>query len=412
MTDRPTEPEPISDNAPLVIAVLSDLHAYDRIGDDETMEPSHLCTNSTELAPGKHPIKGLLALIDEKHLRADLLLCPGDLGDKARPSGIEYGWTALHEIGEKLGAKLVAATVGNHDIDSRFTYCDHDPKGYLQSLQPPFPLPNEGKNDQYWARGFTIEEQEHYRLVVVNSCAFHGGNESELSHGRFSDRTRDKLRALLDGMKNPKPINLLLCHHHPHKQAEINLGDYDEMAGGQLLLELLGSGRYGDWLVIHGHKHHPKITYAAGTTISTPVVFSAASLCAKLQSEISNRTRNQFHILKLPYSEFPRMGFVGTFESWDWLTGMGWQRAGQTGMGLPGFGGFGFRGIRQPLIQKIVSAVGSGFLTWDALRATVPELDFLLPDDRSIIFDFIKVNHQIQVQFGDDGRPLQVGKSL
>ena len=47
-------------------------------------------------------IGGLLKLIRDEKLKADVLLCPGDIGDKADPAGIEYGWKALHRVAEAL----------------------------------------------------------------------------------------------------------------------------------------------------------------------------------------------------------------------------------------------------------------------------------------------------------------------
>ena len=103
----------------LSIAVMSDLHAYDEA---EGQQPSHLKTTDPEDQPEKHPISGLLHLIQKTPLEADLLLCGGDFGDKARPAGIQYAWAKCHEVGCALRCQLLAATTGNHDVDSRYKY--------------------------------------------------------------------------------------------------------------------------------------------------------------------------------------------------------------------------------------------------------------------------------------------------
>src|SRR5439155_7955565 len=120
-------------------AVVSDLHAYDRVDGEP---PSHFCTLDPEDQPGKHPLAGLEQLIVTQGLRADLLLCAGDIGDKANPGGVRSAWNWLVRLSQKFGASMLA-TPGNHDVDSRFIYNQYDAKGVLQSLSPPFPFPAE-----------------------------------------------------------------------------------------------------------------------------------------------------------------------------------------------------------------------------------------------------------------------------
>lgn len=393
------------------IAIVSDLHAYDQLGANDKTAPSYLWINNPENIPLRNPVKGLIELIRREHVTADLILCPGDLGDKARPAGIEYGWKAVHDIGKELGATYIAGTVGNHDIDSRYGYSDHDPKGYLQTLDPPFPLPTELDNDHFWSRNFVAIENSQYRLIVLNSCAFHGGKESEAHHGRVSERTREQIRHYLE-RSTIRPINMLLCHHHPHKQTELDLENYDEMAGGQILLELLGSSASGEWLIIHGHKHHPKISYASGTTASTPVVFSAGSLSATLYPSMASRTRNQFYIISLPYSKYDKYGLIGTFDSWDWVIGFGWQRANFCNGSLPGHGGFGFRGKMSQLLSKIDDVITSGYMAWDEFVNKVPEVEYLLPDDFVSLLKIHLPRRGIEVLCASDGHPLQIGRHV
>src|SRR4051812_1281571 len=79
-------------SASITVAVLSDLHAYESAGESA---PSHLRITDPESEPGKHPIAGLRALIAAESLRADLILCPGDLGDKAHLASLQYAWHAV-----------------------------------------------------------------------------------------------------------------------------------------------------------------------------------------------------------------------------------------------------------------------------------------------------------------------------
>jgi metallophosphoesterase superfamily enzyme len=389
------------------IAVASDLHAFVELAENQKRPPSHLAVSGNDSQPGHQPIAGLISIIQELHLDADLLLCPGDLGHKARPEAIKYAWEQLHRIKEGLGAKLLVASTGNHDVDSRYEFNNPDPLQILKDLKPSYPLPEENLNDKYWARDFVLVQDHQYRLVVLNSSAHHGKREHEENHGSITATALQLLKLKLE-QSDPKLINILLCHHHPQPHSELKLGQADMMDDGQLLLDLLGSGRYGRWLVIHGHKHHPKVTYAAGGCCS-PVVFGAGSLCAELYLELQTGTRNQFHLITLNTAEMAKHGLVGRIESWIWAVGIGWEPAPE-GSGLPRECGFGFRGDLTLLAHLVNSKIPAppAKLEWRGLTLEVPELRFLLPQDYRVLKERLK---ELGVGIEEmDGLPYEVGK--
>ena len=204
-----------------------------------------------------------------------------------------------------------------------------------------------------------------------------------------------------------------MCHHHPQQHADLQFGDqdaYDVMKNGQLLLDLLGSGEYGQWLVIHGHKHHPRICYASGGT-TAPIIFSAGSLCAELYLELQTRARNQFYVITFPYGDYDRTGFVGTFQAWDWASGVGWIPAGQRS-GLPARGGFGYRGDIRRLARSIAHVVnGAGAdhaASWQLVVEGNPEVQFLLPVDFGALRRELDATYQLAI-FELDGQPKQIG---
>ena len=83
----------------LRLAVASDLHAHS----NHAQSPSHLNASAPEDFATQHPIVGLLELIKRDSLTATALLCPGDLGHQADPSGIRYAWSALDRVASALG---------------------------------------------------------------------------------------------------------------------------------------------------------------------------------------------------------------------------------------------------------------------------------------------------------------------
>jgi hypothetical protein len=72
---------------------------------------------------------------------------------------------------------------------------------------------------------------------------------------------------------------------------------------GQFLLDLLAYDSNGDWVVLHGHKHCPKISYAAGG-VTSPIVFSCGSIGAKLYPELNGNVRNQWYLLEFSSPSF------------------------------------------------------------------------------------------------------------
>jgi len=401
---------PEDESGSLTVAVMSDLHAYDN--DEPDNAPSHYCIRDPFDDPGKSPIAGLTRLIESEHLSAEVLLCPGDIADKANPLAIQHAWKAIHQIGQSLRTGQIVATSGNHDVDSRFKHNDFDARGVLQALEPPYPFPDENLNDRYWSRHFVLTSGHCYRVPTVNSSAFHGEGQYsetklyEFERGRVSQRTLAAIRRELE-RSAPALVNILLCHHHPHPHSELRLAESDLMAGGRELLELLGSGRYGDWIVVHGHKHHPKLENAAGGA-SAPVVFAAGSLCATLYRELQTRARNQFYMLAFPYSEYRLHGFVGRFRAWDWAVGNGWLPATE-GSGLPAHGGFGWRGKPSVLARQIASAAADSPTPWSVIRAMVPSVDFLLPQDLDDVRIVLGRDHRLKV-IPEVGTPIEIAR--
>lgn len=389
----------------LKIAVASDLHAYHHGGGEPTQ--SHLKVLGASDSAGGDPLCHLAELISSQKLRADLLLSPGDLGNKASTEGIAYAWKALHEVGQQLKAHLVTAASGNHDLDSRHHGFSADPTETLQRLVPPYPLPEENDNDKYWARKFVVKQTEQYRLVILNSAAYHGGKPEEIDHGRISQFTINRLEKELSAHPVP-PVNIVLCHHHPHQFPEIFQDDdtYDVMKNGQQLLNLLGNGRHGNWIVIHGHKHHARVAYSQGNN-SSPFVMAAGSFSAVIYPQLQAQARNQFYVLELPLDN--PLGLVGTIRAWDW-TPAGWIPAMHKGSGLPAVCKFGCRDSANNLARRINQALGTHSAEdWSAIVHVVPEVEFLLPGDFNTLLNVLERQYNIKVEC-DNGTPRELGR--
>src|SRR5262249_28074196 len=135
---------------------------------------------------------------------------------------------------------------------------------------------------------------EGCRIVNLNS-SLHHLNEALAKRGKVEHSLVEDLTTSLKA-HGERPLNILLTHHHPWKLGLVNLGDNSHMEGGEVLLESLLTAAVGSWLVIHGHKHLPRVDYFAGGTTTVPIM-ACGSLSARLWDEAAAVAKNQFYIV-------------------------------------------------------------------------------------------------------------------
>jgi 3',5'-cyclic AMP phosphodiesterase CpdA len=384
------------------VAVMSDLHAYSAAdpgrAEKKRISPSYLCADPAPVALHGNPLDDLTKLIHEEGMRADAVFCPGDLGDIASASGIQFAWAGVERVARSLKAKAVYATAGNHDLN----HTHHEPEEELKRINA-FPVAKAAIRAAFWADHYAIVTDRHARIILLNSSAYHAAEDSERKYGRVSERTLLGLAQEL--RKSPRQaVQLLLCHHHPHQHADYDLGEADVMKYGQHLLDLLA--KHGNWLVVHGHKHHPKLTHAAGNS-TAPWVFAAGSLAAMPNPSTVGHARNQFYLVHFDPSSFAYRGWGGSIQAWDWAPFDGWKPA-TAGSGLPATTNFGYLGDIEQLageIYKLLPAAYEGYREWSDLLGKVPPLLRVCPRDIEELRTF-----ELRVEFNDRGEPHQVAR--
>jgi hypothetical protein len=402
------------------LLVVSDIHASSNdLKNDDAV--SWYSTLPEYDQPERNPFRSIPDLLKRENLVVDLLLCPGDLADCANPTAQDKAWLSLETLKEKIGARRLVGTVGNHDIDSRATYSDFDPKTTLQSLKPIFPGLSEAECDFFWSRNFVIFYEGDVRFLVLNSAAFHGIHsgdpkklDKEYLHGRISDRTIEAISSNLQGVQFK--LNVLLMHHHIYKNEHITTADYSEMSNGFALVRKLVEVTGTPWLIIHGHQHYPDLFYASGDARS-PVVISAGSMSRKLTGALQQRALNQIYHVELPFNEYSKIGWqpCGLIRSWHWTDKIGWSRTSfarpESAM-IPFGAGFGCRKYPDTWAQEIddeIKVSGESRVQWAWLTARLPALRYVLPADLRMILKSLKEKHSITNLKNDDGYPEELG---
>ncbi|MFC7207602.1 metallophosphoesterase family protein [Comamonas endophytica] len=325
--------------------------------------------------------------------------------------GFQFAWAKLNALKEKLGARELIATCGNHDLNSRLVDAeeDPDPKGALQTVQPMFPFSDERLTDRFWSRNFVlVNPMPGVRIVVLNTSAYHGNGDKEHHHGRVSERTITAIKNELDALE-PADLNILLCHHHVRPLQGIwgKAPDSEFMKKGIELISTLTKCTATPWLTLHGHRHIPNLEF---TVDPSSVVVGASTFSAQIQGRF-----NQFHLLDVEVDETAAAPLRGTIETWTWNVTGGWQRRPimNDGEGFPPMCGFGSTFQPRAIVSKIEQVLGTvpGFLDWKDVLIQVPDLKFTTPAHFQQIESLLEKS-QINLNRDREGRISQVGRSV
>lgn len=391
--------------------LISDIQACD-VDPSSSGAPSYVSSFSAAASGKLDPITGLDRLIDEEHLKPDCILCPGDIANRSNPSALNYTWQRLNALAASRQLRLIA-TVGNHDVDSRYQGNNHDPRGYLMSLKPLIPAAARDHYLEYWAENYTMISSASCNILVLNTSAYHGSGKdaaAEIEHGRISEITLASIRTTLNNTVSA-PVNIALCHHHPISGDQADHELIGQTRGGEKLVQALNDDD-SSWIIIHGHKHVPDLYYGQGGG-NAPVILACASFSAQVNSDAQNKNPNQVHLLvcdpaAAQAAETTSAGYV---KSWTWQPGGGWRRS--RGMhGLPHFVGFGYRGNVQTLAEKLDQHLVTRDVTrstWGDVVAAIPSLHQLVPADLTRFKRAIERKGLVLLS-EDDGTLAEIGR--
>ncbi|EGQ8234631.1 TPA: metallophosphoesterase [Vibrio vulnificus] len=351
----------------LSILVVSDLH----VGTSHEHElDTKLIVNGTPNIYGQ----ALIEYLKQLERKIDILVCAGDIGNKGCKETFKAGWSFLNTLASELSIDDVLCVPGNHDHQSRpsdeSNPSGFSPKHELQFTDPPFPFNDYYKNTHFWAWNWELTQSENYNCISINSSAYHGFG-SEFRHGRValevSKQIKDRLSQ--EDVKS-KPLNLLICHHHPQKMDYVDVSyDGEAMEGADYLLSNIEAADIGPWLIIHGHKHYATISYGNSRTSTPPTILSAGSLSAVLYESIDSRTSNQFYLLEIDIDKSSQNGkVVGRFETYESNKLHQWQPS--KSHNLPACGGFGSLYTPEQILNHLKSKINesNSFLEGDELN--------------------------------------------
>src|SRR5688572_12857582 len=158
------------------LCIVSDLHCKYQLDVNKTTE-TLLYSNMPRRPAAQHPVVAMLNAVDEdQSIKSNVLLCLGDLGDKADEQGIMSGWGFVEEIRQKIEAPIKIGIPGNHDMNSRKNN-GKDAHQFIRSFHELFPTNTDTLNSKFWADGYCIQIHEKCLFLLLNTVHDHSDSE-------------------------------------------------------------------------------------------------------------------------------------------------------------------------------------------------------------------------------------------
>ena len=351
-----------------------------------------------------HPVRSLLKLIRDKKLRTNVLVVPGDVTNKADLLGLRMGWEHARAIRSALKARHVIATLGNHEI-YREAEPPADPLSIAKDAHDEFPVSGESAKEQYWNRCFCIKSFAYAAYVTLNTVPLSDGAQAT-GGGGVSGECLDAMDRELANLKDA-PFRIAVCHHHPIGHDDVGQSPQDLMENADKLLELLGKHRFD--LVIHGHKHYPRLRVAS--TGGGPIaVLAAGSLSAVLDRRLATRTRNTFHVVRLE-RESKGTTCRGMITTWEFHLESEWKPASKTSADLPHESGFGSATAPDQLAAKVAASMEASRANefWDDIVAKNPDVQYLDEGQRASFDQTLRDQYRMEVEPPSE-RPRRISR--
>jgi predicted phosphodiesterase len=364
------------------IGIISDIHCRHSTSFDKVN--TNLFSDKLRKPFKQHPVQSFLHFIDKEKLKVDYLICPGDITDKADKQGFITGWSFLEEMKEHLEAKELFASLGNHDVDSRKIHSSYDSFEVPKKIKDNFPFKERAHRDAFYANAFVLIKQDEVAFFVFNSVHSHT-NATDAKNSIITDEMLEDIESELMTLGDDIAYKVAFTHHHPikHSNAGFAYKDTDVIEKGEKLIELLE--KYNFQVIIHGHKHEPRIV-----RYNSSPVFAAGSF-SSLENLQETNSQNYFHILTL----YPNQ-VKGYFENYEFTNMVGWYKA-SSGK-LDHIFGFGANLSIKDFTESVDTHMSSGainYLQYKDFIDTFPDFNCYLPTEQAKIIEKLQADHKI-----------------
>jgi len=305
------------------------------------------------------------------NIRADFLIVPGDITNRATPDEFQLASRRLVELasGLEVPEDRILFVPGNHDVDWSVLKSDPPDKSGFRFAQRYQPLsqPNCIFSTILQKSSYgTVTDKPYFclwdlpeMLVVGHNSALHDKPDSTVHHGLIPQESLLKL----DEVLSRHPIEetrarLMIVHHHPLQYSDPipNEPDFSAMTNAEALLKLLAKHKFD--LLIHGHKHKPNFNIHLIDSYFAIPILGAGSFSYQLDSRWNGLVNNQFHHVEIHDRDPSDARLRGCLHSYTYLCGHGWRQS-RDHNGIDHciyFGGLASEGQLLPLLRSTISA--------------------------------------------------------
>jgi len=347
------------------IAVISDLHCQKVI---ENSKRSRLHTELLDHPINENPIESFKKIIINKKKNVDYFFVLGDVADKGNIEGFILGVKFIKEINTLLNAEKLIFAVGNHDMHRQIANDTIQDSEYMMKRSNGFPFQFKG-NDQdkiieneFWANKYCVIEDDKTLILVLNTSCFMG-QENSLKSIIFDEEMRESMENTMLKYKPSKKLKIAICHHHPIPLSDINANytSLDCIDRGDVLIKLLKDNNFT--LLMHGHKHFPRLKYDDNFPIFCSGSFSS------LENTSAFNEDNTAHFLDVFQDGNT---YKGRIETWIFNSIEGWIQSSDLKSRFPIYTGFGSRIEISNIVENIYDNFYKKYETSDSIEKYIP----------------------------------------
>ena len=373
------------------VAVISDLH----VGSGSRATDFSLPGSSVSSIDNY--LDRYKSFVSSNNIKANYLLVPGDITNRAGVLEFELASRRIVEIAECLGVpeSKILFCPGNHDIDwetiKALSVLGHPEDQIIKSKYFNFHsagnifIKNIGAATGRFDVAPYLVDWEFDDLVVfsLNTAVFDDPDRKPHC-GEVRPEQIDAIDKILSARLNPDKLKIFMFHHHPiqYLDSTFNIPDFSIMSNAAGLLNLLAKHQFD--FVVHGHKHIPRFNMEIKNAGHPLSILCAGSFCAFLDNRYFDSVGNNFHLVEFHdrcgSSNYAR----GVVKTWTFFQGKGWTPS----LPSPGIESQQYFGAFQPrpvLVETLRVRLEEHFkiaqyLKWDEFVLRNPDLRYYTND--------------------------------
>ncbi|WP_167631098.1 metallophosphoesterase family protein [Mariprofundus ferrooxydans] len=358
------------------IAIISDIHigAHARCAD--------LNPHSTESHVANNFIDKFLEFIKGEAITADYLVVSGDISTKCMRQEFLHAEKVILEIADGLCVKQdrVFFVPGNHDVDWDVLNLRRQEKSpedisdlRIKQRYDPIKFVDFFRSRNSASELNGLFEDPYIASWDLDDVCFIGYNSAwhdepeQVNHpGLVDPQHLNALTDLLKGKSLDEKVKIFITHHHLIPQDEPDFKtDFSVMQNVEGLLDILDKYRFD--VVIHGHKHYPRMKpYDHGRSNHRMVVIAAGSFSAALGTHL-DYTANMFHLLTTEGRHAVDRTIQGKLNSWAYSEARGWY-TNKEEIGVNPCEPFGYYNSLPILYKEVVDRINNAFTTSDNIK--------------------------------------------